>query len=106
MAEYGEWNQKGATFSDVTAQKEFGVTREFIETGIRAGKLEYRHGSVWGQQSANETRFDFVNGGTLDGLLLRGGDQRLKQVRDRIGLETEGFSCEDHRWPPADIGFG
>ena len=48
MAEYGEWNQKGATLSDVTAQKEFGVTREFIETGIRAGKLEYRHGSVWG----------------------------------------------------------
>ena len=48
MAEYGEWNRKGAVLSDVTAQKEFGVTRDFIVDGIRAGKLEYREGSVWG----------------------------------------------------------
>jgi hypothetical protein len=48
MAEYGEWNQKGATLSDVTAQKEFGVSREFIVKGIRSGKLEYRDGSIWG----------------------------------------------------------
>lgn len=48
MAEYGEWNRKGATLSDVTAQKEYGVSRDFIVKGIRAGKLEYREGSVWG----------------------------------------------------------
>ncbi len=48
MAEHGEWNEKGATLSDVTAQKEYGVTRDFIVKGIRAGKLEYREGSVWG----------------------------------------------------------
>lgn len=48
MAEYGEWNRKGATLSDVTAQKEYGVTRDFIIEGIRAGKLEYRDGAVWG----------------------------------------------------------
>src|SRR5713101_8014532 len=48
MAEYGEWNRKGATLSDVTAQKEYGVTRDFIVEGIRAGKLEYREGSIWG----------------------------------------------------------
>ena len=48
MAEYGEWNRKGATLSDVTAQKEYGVSREFIEKGIRAGKLEYRQGAIWG----------------------------------------------------------
>jgi hypothetical protein len=48
MAEYGEWNRKGATLSDVTAQKEFGVSRDFIEKGIRAGKLECREGSIWG----------------------------------------------------------
>lgn len=48
MAEHGEWNRKGASLSDVTAQKEFGVTRDFIEDGIRAGKLEYRRGSIWG----------------------------------------------------------
>jgi hypothetical protein len=48
MAEYGEWNRKGAVLSDVTAQKEYGVTRGFVEQGIRAGKLEYREGAVWG----------------------------------------------------------
>ena len=48
MAEYGEWNRKGATLSDVTAKKEYGVDRDFIVKGIRAGKLEYREGVVWG----------------------------------------------------------
>jgi len=48
MAEYGEWNRKGATLSDVTANKEYGVDRDFIVKGIRAGKLEYREGVIWG----------------------------------------------------------
>ena len=48
MAEYGEWNRKGASISDKTAKKEYGVDREFIINGIRAGKLEYQEGSVWG----------------------------------------------------------
>jgi hypothetical protein len=48
MAEYGEWNRKGAVLSDVTAQKEYGVTRDFIVEGIRAGKLEHREGAIWG----------------------------------------------------------
>lgn len=48
MAEHGEWNRKGATLSDVTAHKEYGVTCEFIVEGIRTGKLEYREGAIWG----------------------------------------------------------
>ena len=48
MAEYGEWNRKGATLSDKTAKKEYGVSRDFIVKGIQAGRLEYREGSVWG----------------------------------------------------------
>jgi len=48
MAEYGEWNRKGATLSEVTAKKEYGVDQNFIVKGIRTGKLEYREGSVWG----------------------------------------------------------
>ena len=48
MAEYGEWNRKGATLSDVTAKKEYGVDLDFIVKGIRAGKLEYREGVIWG----------------------------------------------------------
>ena len=48
MAEDGEWNRKGATLSDVTAEKEYGVTRDFVVKGIKAGKLEYRDGAIWG----------------------------------------------------------
>lgn len=48
MAEDGEWNRKGGTLSDVTAQKDYGVTHDFILEGIRAGKLEYRDASIWG----------------------------------------------------------
>ncbi len=48
MAEYGEWNQKGATLSDATAMKEYGVTHDFIVKGIRGGQLEYRRGAIWG----------------------------------------------------------
>jgi len=48
MAEYGEWNRKGATLSDVTAKAEYGVSRDFIVKGIQTGKLEYRNGAIWG----------------------------------------------------------
>ena len=48
MAEHGEWNRKGASLSDATAKKEYGVDRDFIVKGIRAGKLEYRQGVIWG----------------------------------------------------------
>ncbi|MFH1920352.1 MAG: hypothetical protein ABIP48_10770 [Planctomycetota bacterium] len=48
MGEHGEWNRKGATLSDVTAKKDYGVDRDFIVKGIRAGKLEYREGAIWG----------------------------------------------------------
>jgi hypothetical protein len=42
------WTQKGATLSDKTAQKEFGLTLEEIVAGIRAGKLQYRENSIYG----------------------------------------------------------
>ena len=48
MAEYGEWNRKGATLSDVTAQKEYGISRDLVIKGIESGQLEYREGSIWG----------------------------------------------------------
>jgi len=48
MAEYGEWNRKGATLSDKSAKREYGVDRDFIIKGIQTGKLEYREGSIYG----------------------------------------------------------
>ena len=48
MAEYGEWNAKGATLSDVTAKAEYGIDWAFVVKGINAGRLEYRNGAIWG----------------------------------------------------------
>jgi hypothetical protein len=48
MADHGEWNRKGGTLSDATAFKKYGVTHDFIVEGIRAGKIEYRDGAIWG----------------------------------------------------------
>jgi len=43
-----EWNEKGATFSDKTARKEFDLTQdEIIEAG-KAGKLQYKQNHIHG----------------------------------------------------------
>jgi hypothetical protein len=43
-----EWQSKGATLSDKTARKEFGLTQDEIVQAIRGGKLQYRLNSVYG----------------------------------------------------------
>jgi len=43
-----EWQSKGATLSDKTARQEFGLTQDEIVRAIRAGKLHYREGSMYG----------------------------------------------------------
>ncbi len=42
------WVKKGATLSEMTAQKEFGLTQEEIIDAIKAGKLQYRHNTLYG----------------------------------------------------------
>jgi len=43
-----EWQRKGATLSDKTARQEFGLTQGQIVQAIRAGKLQYRENSIYG----------------------------------------------------------
>ncbi len=43
-----EWQRKGATLSDKTAREEFRLTEDEIIRAIRAGKLQYREGSMYG----------------------------------------------------------
>jgi len=43
-----EWQRKGATLSDKTARTELGLTHDEIVQAIRAGKLQYREGSMFG----------------------------------------------------------
>ena len=42
------WFKKGATLSDKSARKEFGLTQEEIIEGIEDGKLHYRINYVFG----------------------------------------------------------
>ena len=43
-----DWQRKGATLSDKTTRKEYGLTQEEIYQAIRAGKLQYRENSIHG----------------------------------------------------------
>ena len=43
-----EWQLKGATLSDKTACKEFGLTYDEIIQAIRTGGLHYRKTSIYG----------------------------------------------------------
>ena len=43
-----EWQRKGATLSDTTARKEFGLTQDEIVRAIRAGELQFRPNSSHG----------------------------------------------------------
>ena len=42
------WIKKGATLSDKSARKEFGLTQEEIIEGIRDGKLNYHENNIFG----------------------------------------------------------
>ncbi len=45
------WSRKGATMSDKSARKEFGLTQQEIIAAMRVGKLQFResnmHGNPW-----------------------------------------------------------
>lgn len=45
---FGEWGRKGASLSDKTARKEFGLTQEEIYRAIEAGELHYVETAIWG----------------------------------------------------------
>ena len=42
------WTRKGATLSDKTARKEFGLTQQEIIEAIREGNLQFRENHVHG----------------------------------------------------------
>ena len=43
-----DWHRKGATLSDKTACREYGLTPDEIAEGIRAGQLQYRQNAAHG----------------------------------------------------------
>ncbi len=81
MAKYGEWTRKGATLSDVTARREYGVDSDFIVQGINAGKLEYREGAIHGNPYIRVLR------GQLEAYIAEEhGDDYLRRWREKTEL--------------------
>jgi flagellar capping protein FliD len=96
MAEYGEWNRKRATLSDVTAKSEYGVSRDFIIEGIEAGKLEYRDGAIWGNPYIRLLRSQlekYITEKLGENYLVRvKGRAELRMIRKEISDLTKRLS--------------
>ena len=50
-----EWQRKGATLSDKTARKEYGLTQDEIVRAIKAEDLQYRRNSIHGNRNGNHS---------------------------------------------------
>ncbi|MGO9789859.1 MAG: hypothetical protein ACLP8S_10315 [Solirubrobacteraceae bacterium] len=81
MTVYGEWTCKGATLSDTTARKEYGVDEDFIVKGVKVGKLEYRNGEMYGSPYIKVLRRQ------LEGYIAQElGDEYLRDWKDKTEL--------------------
>jgi hypothetical protein len=110
MAEYGEWNRKGATLSDVTAKAEYGVSRAFIVKGIQTGTLEHRQGSVWGNPYLRVLRRQlekYIAEECGKDSLLRGKNQtELRRVKKEISDLTKRLKGLQARKNELDASLG
>ncbi len=82
-----EWQRKGATLSDKTARREYGLTEDEIVKAIRAGKLRCRLNSVYGNPFLRLIRREVE---TL--IEKEHGDGAVKRQRARIELAS--VTCE------------
>jgi len=95
-----EWQHKGATLSDKTARKEFGLTQDEIVQAIRAGKLHCReasmHGNPWLRLLRREVEV-LIKKKHGDGYLkvqqakteLAGINRKLRQLKMQVAVLEE-----------------
>lgn len=97
-----EWRRKGATLSDKTARKEFGLTQEEIEAAIEAGQLQYRlgviHGNPWLRLLRREVE-DLMDStyNDRDHRRRRAKADLARVNRDLTKLRAEVVALEEHR---------
>ncbi|MGH2718855.1 MAG: hypothetical protein ACRDJU_09780 [Actinomycetota bacterium] len=102
MQQEQEWTQKGATLSDKTARKEFGLTQDEIVKAIDAGKLQYRvgviHGNPWLRLLRREVEELMVSTYNDREHRQRRAKAELAHVdRDLKALRAEVAALEEHR---------
>jgi hypothetical protein len=81
------WKQKGATLSDKSARKEFGLTQQEIYEAMREGKLQFQqnsmHGNPWFRLLRHEVETLVREKSGKDGL------QRKKLEKELADLNKE-----------------
>jgi len=87
-----EWVRKGATLSDKTARAEFGLTQDEIIAAIRAGKLQYRPGEIYGNPWLRLLRREVE-----DLVSTRHGEQYLRERQARTELKQVNRELKQHR---------
>ena len=95
-----EWQRKGATLSDKTARKEFGLTQDEIVQAIRAGRLHCReasmHGNPWLRLLRREVKMlvkkkhgdDYLKGRQAK-TEVGGINRELKRLKTRVAVLEE-----------------
>ncbi len=82
------WTQKGGTFSDKSARKEFEITQEEIIEGIKSGKLQYKqnysHGNPYLRLLRSEVESMVNEKYGKDGLKKKKLKNELTQVTKEI----------------------
>ncbi len=97
-----EWSRKGATLSDKTARKEFGLTQEEIAAAIDAGQLQYRVGVIHGNPWLRLLRREVEE---LMDSTYQDRDHRQRRARAEVArvdrelkrLRAEVSALEEHR---------
>ncbi len=97
-----DWSRKGATLSDKTARKEFGLTQDEIVAAIDAGQLQYRVGVIHGNPWLRLLRREVEN---LMESTYNDRDHRQRRAkaelarvdRDLKKLRAEIAALEEHR---------
>ena len=101
MAEYGEWNRKGATLSHVTAKAEYGVSRDFIIKDIETNRLEFRDGAIWGNPYLRILRSQlekYITDQFGEHYLMKVKNQtELRKVKKEISELKKRLSVLQHR---------
>ena len=85
-----EWQRKGATLSDKTARKEFGLTQEAIVRAIRAGKLQFRYNAIYGNPFLRLLRRE------VEELIQKKHGEKFLKERRRM-IELARIKKEMHR---------
>lgn len=97
-----EWSRKGATLSDKTARKEFGLSQDEIVAAIDAGQLQYRVGVIHGNPWLRLLRCEVEE---LMDSTYNDRDHRQRRARAEVArvdrdlkkLRTEVAALEEHR---------